>query len=673
MVLRWLCTALVVALVASALVVVADVEDASAGSSINPASLTSGFTHGCVLNAGGQVLCWGQNNHGQLGDGTTKNRSVPAPVVGITGATAVSAGQYHTCAVIGGGEVKCWGSNTYGQVGDGTTGTDRLTPVTVSGLTSVVKLALGYHNSCSLDSIGATKCWGRGDFGQNGDGSGVDRLLPVSVAGVVGGATDIAAGNTHVCAINASSEVYCWGYNNFGQVRGAVGAQSNGAVAVTGGLTGATTLGLGQYFSCATLASGGVKCWGDNGFGALGDGTGVDSVSPVDVFGISTATQVAGGYLQACASLADGTVKCWGQQNNLLADGSGLTSLLSPAPVTGISGSVGVVSGGLHSCVLLVAGTACWGNNNVGQLGNNSTAVSPGAATVVGVTPEGAATFVRPVPEALGTAASTVYTGDPVGTAFGNFFDHWVDVGAPNKAFGLEVERWYNSLDNQVGALGMGWRTSYSETVVDNGDGSVSLTLGEGRVIGFEPDGSGGFENALEFGGQLSIDGGGLYSVEMPDGEVWDFDSGGLIASKTRWDGVSATVTRDGSGRVQQVDASTGEYVEFGYDLTGRLASVESSDGRAVSYGYDPTSGFLVEVVDVDGKSTEIVPDGSGRVEQIVDPTGIVLVDNTFDLSGRVKLQVTPQGTTSFVYDRDLRTTVVTQVEFGESITYTHD
>jgi YD repeat-containing protein len=113
--------------------------------------------------------------------------------------------------------------------------------------------------------------------------------------------------------------------------------------------------------------------------------------------------------------------------------------------------------------------------------------------------------------------------------------------------------------------------------------------------------------------------------------------------------------------------------VTFAYDTAGRLDYVDSSDGRTVDYVYDPTSGFLTGVTGVDAKTTTIEPDASGRVVKIIDPTGVVLVHNAYDLSGRVGLQVTPQGTTSFVYDKATRTTVVTQEDLGESITYTHD
>lgn len=664
--------AVCVALLGSILVSVS-APPADASTSLNPASLTAGYYHTCVLNTGGQVLCWGRNSRGQLGDGTTTNRSVPSVVPGIVGATAIAAGQEFTCAVVAGGAVKCWGKNSDGQLGDGTSGTDRLSPIAVSGLTGVVKLTATWNNTCALTSSGQVKCWGQGGNGANGDNTTFDRTSPVSVLGVGSGVTDIAGGDFHNCAITASTVVRCWGRNNEGQTRGAAGPQANLAVAVASGtVSGATSLALSPSRSCAGLNSGSVKCWGDNSFGALGNGTTTDSATPVTVLGVTTAVQVAAGYNQACATLADGTVKCWGGMSNLFAEGAPGSSFPTPATVSGLAGAVGVVAGLAHVCASLGQGVTCWGNNTYGQLGNNTMTTPSGLVNAIGVTPSQTATYVRPVLAALGYAASTSYSGDPVGTAFGNFFDHWTDLRAPDRAFGLDVDRWYNSMDNRTSAIGMGWRTSFSDSVVENGDGSVTLTLAEGRSLLFAPDGAGQFENALEFGGVLTVEGSGLYSVTMPDGEVWTFDADGLIESKTRWDGVSATVTRDGSRRVDEVDASTGESVDFVYSGT-RLASIESSDGREVSYQYHPTSGFLVGAVDPAGKTTVIEPDASGRVTAITDPTGVELVRNTFDLSGRVASQVTPQGTTTFAYDAPTRTTVVTHVELGESLTYAHD
>ncbi|MCZ7627622.1 MAG: hypothetical protein M5U19_00255 [Microthrixaceae bacterium] len=201
--------------------------------------------------------------------------------------------------------------------------------------------------------------------------------------------------------------------------------------------------------------------------------------------------------------------------------------------------------------------------------------------------------------------------------------------------------------------------------------GDVHLTSDEGRLLVFEPNGSGGFERPLEFTGVLSEVSAGVLRVTFTDGEVWDFDAAGLLVSKTRWDGVSAVVSRDGQDRVDRVTASTGEWVGYSYDGAGRLDGVVSSDARSVAYGFDATSGFLTSVTGVDGETTLYVPDAVGRVDSIIDPTGVTVVDCTYHpVTGQVISQVSLEGTTTFAYDAEARTTTVSSVEVGDTVVY---
>jgi hypothetical protein len=195
--------------------------------------IATGEEHACVLTAAGGVKCWGWNAYGQVGDGTTTLRRTPVTVRGLSsGVSAISAGDWHTCALTTAGGALCWGYNQFGQLGDGT-GTHRLTPVPVSGLSSgVTAIAasgglderapgeddLGGEHTCALTTAGSVLCWGDGWFGQLGAGALFDlRLTPVVVNGFSSGATAIAVGGTHSCAITVSGGAKCWGQTGTGR------------------------------------------------------------------------------------------------------------------------------------------------------------------------------------------------------------------------------------------------------------------------------------------------------------------------------------------------------------------------------------------------------------------------------------------------------------------------
>jgi len=146
-------------------------------------SIAAGGNHACALLTGGTVKCWGYNSNGQLGDEpTTPTQSTtPVDVSGITTATSIALGEWHSCALLTGGTVKCWGWNDKGQLGNGTTTqTQSTTPVDVSGITTATSIALGHKHSCALLTDGAVMCWGSNDKGQLGDGtSETQRSEPV--------------------------------------------------------------------------------------------------------------------------------------------------------------------------------------------------------------------------------------------------------------------------------------------------------------------------------------------------------------------------------------------------------------------------------------------------------------------------------------------------------------
>ncbi|MEE2677553.1 MAG: chromosome condensation regulator RCC1 [Myxococcota bacterium] len=296
-------------------------------------AVDAGEAFTCVQTLPGDLYCWGRNTEGQLGNGSTVSSSTPVAVVGLGGPVeSFSTGRQHACAVLVGGTLKCWGDNVTGQLGDGTNST-RTSPVTISGIGGAVTVvASGFDHTCVVTASGSALCWGDNFFGQLGDGGAApESNVPGAVSGLSQGVSGLAAGGFHTCARLAGGTMSCWGDNFYGQLGNATLTDHLVPEPVTGLGGAVASAHAGDSFTCARLVAGELQCWGENLDGQLGDGTTTDRSSPGTVGGLGGAvSQVDLGHFHACAKLATGAGFCWGDNTlGQLGDGS-LSSASTP-------------------------------------------------------------------------------------------------------------------------------------------------------------------------------------------------------------------------------------------------------------------------------------------------------------------------------------------------------
>jgi alpha-tubulin suppressor-like RCC1 family protein len=341
--------------------------------------VATGFVSSCALSTKGAVRCWGYNGEGELGDGTKVDSPIPVAVAGLNrNVKAIAAGSYFTCALTTKGAVKCWGSNSYGQLGNNTT-TDAAAPVAVYGLEKGIKaISAGNFFACALTKKGKVLCWGANNFGQLGNGTKTGSARPIAVSGLTKGIKSVGGGGYHACAVTSKGGVKCWGYNGEGGLGDNTKADSLVPVAVYTLGKGIKSVVAGSYSTCALTTKRTVKCWGYNGDGELGDGTTTGSLKPVLTLLGNRITSLAYGDIHGCAVSSSGIVKCWGYNGyGALGDNTTTTSS-TPVQVYNMGKKVKSLGlGGYHSCAVTTKGALkCWGFNAYGQLGNNTKTTS---------------------------------------------------------------------------------------------------------------------------------------------------------------------------------------------------------------------------------------------------------------------------------------------------------
>ena len=342
-----------------------------------------GYEHACALRSDHTLWCWGANGDGQLGQGATSTQQqtmVEVTALGDT-VTAITLGEYHTCAVKTDGSVWCWGRNWNGQLGNDTN-TSSSTPVQVKidadrTLDGVTAVTANEAHSCALTTAGAVYCWGSNWQGRLGDGTYIDRRVATQATGMAAGVAKVTAGKGHTCVLKSNGQVWCWGRNWSGQVGDGTTTERTSGVQITWPTQPApliTDIVCGEEFTCVITAAGGAWCFGENGYGQLGDDTITDHGTPAPVTGMETGiADVEAGAQHTCLIKTDGSLWCWG--NNYygrVGDGTATERHL-PVAVMNMDDEVTGAGGGRPSTCGIRAGLLyCWGYNYYGQLGDGT-------------------------------------------------------------------------------------------------------------------------------------------------------------------------------------------------------------------------------------------------------------------------------------------------------------
>jgi alpha-tubulin suppressor-like RCC1 family protein len=306
-----------------------------------------------------------------------------AAAAGAPGLRHVSAGSHHTCGLTTGGIAYCWGDNFYGQLGDGTS-EDRLIPVAVVGGLRFLALAAGDAHTCGIATDNRAYCWGYNYQGQLGLGSGSGpetcdvwpcSRKPLAVAG------DrrfhrLAAGSLHTCAENKAGRAFCWGFNSAGQLGDGTQTERRAPVRVAGGFTFSAVVAGGPH-TCALTPVNVAYCWGRNSEGQVGDGTKTVRLSPVKVAGNRSFSRISAGSMHTCGITTADAAYCWGfNYDGQLGTGTSGTNFprrLKPTAVLGNLRFEALSAGGSHTCGIITGGAAyCWGDGFFGQLGSGS-------------------------------------------------------------------------------------------------------------------------------------------------------------------------------------------------------------------------------------------------------------------------------------------------------------
>ena len=321
-----------------------------------PTAVDCGDYTTCALTTEGEVRCWGRDKHGELGDGGGANKPKHIGVDLGGKATQIMLASQFGCALLESKKVKCWGTGHIANDGKTYTNAKATDVAGVSGAEELAasgavacartgdgvvcwggdpatnstppkgaftQIAAGFSHACALDAKGAVTCWGSGDWGGKG----------AYAKPALGTVTQVVAGDRHACALTKDGKVKCWGSNDAGQLGAKSDTNVHAKAVDVSGVTGAKRLVVGEASTCAVLASGGIKCWGANNEGELGLGSRTPEERPSAVSALSDVSSMCLGSVHGCA-LGGGRIVCWGGDSDAQLGDASKERRPSPTPLT---------------------------------------------------------------------------------------------------------------------------------------------------------------------------------------------------------------------------------------------------------------------------------------------------------------------------------------------------
>ena len=371
--------------------------------------IAAGDRTNCVV-VDGRLACWGSNGWGQIGDGTTTNRTMATYVPGLAGVQSVAVSDRNTCVIVSGGGVKCWGDNTYGQLGNGAYSSGNTTsPVDVcavggcgsGNLTGATQISMGFGFACAVLSSAGVACWGSNNVYQLGATTPATSSTPLQISGLTG-VSAITSGREHSCVIVTGGTMKCWGEGGRGQLGDGATSKNTPVSVNRAGVSGVTAIAATKEATCAIVTGSKVKCWGGDAANELGYDAGNPSPNTYDsnlsttftthtpvtpqLGGVDlTAKAIEAGTRAVCIISLTDALACWGSIAGLgiATGGTNFGAAFSSNWVSGMTSATNVAVSTSTVCATNAATVQCWGAGPFGELGNNTTGTSPSSAVTV--------------------------------------------------------------------------------------------------------------------------------------------------------------------------------------------------------------------------------------------------------------------------------------------------